>query len=435
MDLTTIALLGIVAMLVLMFCGQHIGLAMLFVGFVGYYMISGSWDAALGVLRQVPATTASNFSLCVVPLFILMGNAAFAAGVSDGLFEAGDKWLSWLPGGLACATVAACAGFGAICGSAPATAATMGVVAVPKMREYGYQDVLSCGVVAVGGTLGILIPPSTPLIVYGIMSEQSIGKLFEAGVLPGIMLSILLILTVIIRVKLNPSLAPSTDRVITWRQRFKSLTGLGWVVVLFGVVLGGMFSGLFTVNESAAAGAFISLVIMAVRRRMTWKSFMSVMKDSIKSTAMVYLILVGADVFGKFLALTQLPMNLAGYIEALNVSRYVIILIIILVYAVMGCFMDALPMITLTVPIFLPVIQSLQFDPIWFGVLCIVVMQLGFITPPVGTCSYVIAGVIKDVSLGTVFRGVIAFVPAMLIGAVLLVIFPDIVLFLPSVLH
>lgn len=435
MSLISIAVLGIVIMLVLLFLGMHIGLSMMLVGFFGYWIATGNLSAALGVIRQVPATTASSYSLCVIPLFILMGNAAFAGGMSDGLFDAGDKWLGKLPGGLGCATIAACAGFGAICGSAPATAATMGVIAVPKMRSLGYDDSLATGAVAAGGTLGILIPPSTPMIVYGIMAEASIGRLFAGGIMPGILLALLFIATIVFKVLRNPELAPRTDRKITWKERFSSLKGLIWVVILFAIVLGGMFTGFFSVNESAAIGALCAILIMIIRRRFTWKSFIKVLTTSIKSACMVYLVIMGADVLGKFLAVTNLPATLASFVEGLQISRYLIVIIIILIYAIMGCFMDALPMITLTAPIFLPVVTGLGFDAVWFGVLCVIIMELGFITPPVGMCSYVISGVCKDVPLQRVFKGVLQFIPAILICAVLITIFPNIVLWLPNLLY
>lgn len=431
----TLALIGIIIMLILLFWGMHIGFAMMLVGFFGYFLATGNLTASLGVLRQVPATTASSYSLCVVPLFILMGNLAFAGGLSDGLFDVGDKWLGRLPGGVGCATIAACAGFGAICGSAPATAATMGVVAVPKMKELGYKDTLATGAVAAGGTLGILIPPSTPMIVYGVMAEASIGKLFTGGVIPGLLLAVLFMIVIFIQVKLHPDYAPKADQPFTWKERLLSLKGLIWVVVLFGVVLGGMFSGFFSVNESAAIGCVIALLITMIRRRFTVSSFIKVMADSLKSACMVYFVIIGADVFSKFLTITNLPAALASFVEGLDISRYIIILIIILIYAVMGMFMDALPMITLTAPIFLPVITGLGFDKIWFGILCIVVMELGFITPPVGMCCYVLSGVCKEVPLKNVFRGAVMFVPAILVCAVLITIFPNIVLWLPNLVR
>ncbi len=429
-----IAIIGLIVMVVLLLLGMNIGFAMMLVGVAGYAYIT-NFAASMGMLRQIPASTASNYTLCVIPLFMLMGNLAYEAGISDGLFNAGDKWLSKLPGGLACAAVAACAVFGAICGSAPATAATMGIVAIPTMKKYGYADTLASGCVSVGGTLGVMIPPSTPFIVYAVMAEQSIGKLFAAGVIPGIVTALLCIAVIVLLVLRNPSLAPSTQRKITWKDRFTSLKGVVWVVILFFIVLGGMFSGIFTVNEAAAVGAFAALIIMVICRRFTWKAFFSVLKNTLTSTAMVYIILIGATVLGKFLAISQLPMNVANWISGLAVSKYIIIAAIVIIYAIMGCFIDALPMITLTVPIFLPVVLALGFDPIWFGVLIVLVMQLGYITPPVGMCCYVISGVVKDIPLGTVFKGILPFVPALLIAIILIVAFPALATWLPGLLY
>lgn len=434
MEPLTIAIIGLIVMVVLLLLGMNIGFAMMLVGFVGFAAIT-SVHGSIGMLRQIPASTASSYSLCVIPLFILMGNVAFASGISDGLFSATDKWLSKLPGGLACAAVAACAAFGAICGSAPATAATMGTVAIPAMRKYGYAGTLATGSVSVGGTLGIMIPPSTPFIVYAIMAEQSVGQLFAAGIIPGLITTLICITFIVVMVIKDPSLAPRTDRKITWKERIVSLKDVIWVVLLFFVVLGGMFSGIFTVNESAAIGAAFAFLIMIIRRKFTWKALLAVLKDSIKSTAMVYIILIGATVFGKFLTISQLPMSIANFIAGLSVSKYIIIAIIVLIYAVMGCFIDALPMIMLTVPIFLPIVQNLGFNTIWFGVLIVLVMQLGFITPPVGMCCYVISGVAKDIPLQTVFKGVLPFVPALLIAIILVIAFPALSTWLPGLLY
>ena len=431
MDSLTIAIIGLIIMIVLLLLGMNIGLCFMMVGIVGFAMVT-SVPATIGMLRQIPVATASAYNLSVIPLFILMGNVAFAAGMSDGLFDAADKWLGKLPGGVGCASIAACAAFGAICGSAPATAATMGAVAIPAMKKYGYSPMLATGIVSVGGTLGIMIPPSTPFIVYAIMAEKSIGRLFAAGILPGLMTAGICILFIVIMVLINPALAPETKREITWKERFKSLKGVVQAFILFFIVLVGMFSGIFTVNESAAIGAVAAFVMMALSRRLTFKSFIQVTKTSLVSTAMVYIILIGANVFSRFLAISRLPMNIAGFISGLDISRYWVIFIIVLIYAVMGCFIDALPMITLTVPIFLPIItDTLGFDPIWFGVLIILVMQLGFITPPVGMCAYVISGVSGD-PLITVFRGALLFVPALVIAIVLIVMFPQLSLFLPN---
>ncbi|GHU06847.1 C4-dicarboxylate ABC transporter permease [Betaproteobacteria bacterium] len=430
--MTLCAIWGIVVLLALLFLGMHIGLAMTLVGFAGYAIVV-NFNAAIGVLRNVPASQASNFALVVIPLFILMGNFAFASGMSEGLYSTGNKWLSGLPGGLSCATIAACAGFGAVCGSVPATTATMGAVAIPEMRRYRYSDTLSTGSVAVGGTLGIIIPPSTPMVVYGIIAEQSIGRLFLSGVIPGIILTIILCATVIIMVKRNPSLAgPSVS--YTWQERLASLKELTWMAVLFVCVFFMMFSGIFTINEAAAGGAFLALLITLVRGRLTWKTFTAVMYDSIKTTSMVFLVLIGAIIFGNFLAITRLPMVLAASIASLAVSKYAILALIIVIYAILGCFMDALPMIMLTVPIFLPIILELGFDPIWFNVVIILVMQLGCITPPVGLSCYVVSGIARDIPLSTIFRGAIPFCLGILLTIVLVTALPGLATWLPALL-
>jgi tripartite ATP-independent transporter DctM subunit len=431
--MTLYATCGIAVLLVLLFLGMHIGLAMALVGFVGYALVV-NFNAAMGVLRNVPATQAGNFALVVIPLFILMGNFAFASGMSEGLYNAGNKWLSRLPGGLSCATIAACAGFGAICGSVPATTATMGAVAIPEMRRYRYADSLTTGSVAVGGTLGIIIPPSTPMVIYGIIAEQSIGSLFLAGVIPGVILTIILCTTVVVMVKRNPSLAgPSVS--YTWRERLVSLKGLNWMAVLFVSVFYMMFSGIFTINEAAAGGAFLALLIAFIRGRLPWKTFTSIMKDSIKTTSMVFLVLIGAVIFGNFLAITRLPMTLAAFVTSLAISKYIIFALIVIIFAILGCFMDALPMIMLTVPIFLPIITKLGFDPIWFGVMIILVMQMGCITPPVGMSCYVVSGIARDISLSTIFRGAVPFVLGILATIVIVTALPGLATWMPSLLR
>lgn len=433
MSLTTIAILGIVALLVMMFLGMNIGLSMLLVGFVGYGF-AVNWKAAVGVLQTVPYVQAASYTMTVVPLFIMMGNFAFASGMSENLYGAANKWIGRLPGGLACATVAACAAFGAICGSTNATTATMGIVSVPEMRKYGYSDKLSCGAVSVGGGLGVMIPPSSCFIVYGIIAEQSIGRLFAAGILPGILLAVLIIIMIVIQVKINPSLAPKGEK-YGWKDKFVSIAKCWDVILLFAGTFYVMFSGIFTINEAAAAGCLLSIIIFIAKGKFTWKSFSRVMWDSVKTTSMTYLIVIGAMVFGSFLSITQMPMKLADFIGGLEVSRYVILAAIIVVYMILGCFMDALPMIMLTVPIFFPIITGLGFDPIWFGVMIIIVMMMGFITPPVGMNCYVLSGIIRDVPLGTIFAGAVPYLLALLVGAVIITIFPQIALWIPDLLY
>lgn len=433
MSLMTIAVLGIIVLLILMFLGMNIGLAMLIVGFIGYG-VAVNWKAAYGVLQTVPYNQAANYSMTVVPLFIMMGNFAFASGMSSNLYAAANRWVGRLPGGLACATTVACAAFGAICGSTNATTATMGVVAIPEMRKYGYSDRISCGSVAVGGGLGIMIPPSSCFIVYGIMSEQSIGQLFAAGILPGILITVLIVATIIIQVSINPSLAPKGDR-FSWRERWISLVRCWDVLILFIGVFWAMFSGVFTIYEAAAAGALLALILMAAKRKLTWSSFKAVMWDSIKTTSMTYLIVIGAMVFGSFLTITQLPMKLAAIIAGWDVSKYMILAAIVVIYVILGCFMDALPMIMLTVPIFLPIVTQLGFDAIWFGVIIIIVMMIGFITPPVGMNCYVLSGIMRDVPLLTIFRGAVPYIIPLLVSFILITAFPQIALIIPQLLY
>lgn len=435
-----IGVIGVIVFLAMIFMGMNIGLALLLVGFCGYAAVVNP-TAAIAQLRTDPATQASTYSFMVVPLFILMGNFAFHAGISRGLYDWANKWLNWLPGSLACATIAACAGFGAICGSCAATCATMATIAVPEMRRFGYNDRLATGSIAMGGTLGILIPPSTPMIIYCIMAEASIGKLFVAGILPGILMAVLCIATIILQVALNPKIAPKGEK-YTWKERLISLKGLIWVVVLFGVVLGGMFSGIFTVNQASAVGAFLAMIIMLVNmliyKEFTWKKFLAKFNDAMWTTiqtfAMTFLIIIGASIFCKFLAITKIPMTLATIIGNLNVSRYVIIALMTVVYLFLGMIMDEMPMIMLTVPIFWPIAEALGFDVIWFGIYIILAMELGAIAPPVGLNCFIISGVAKDVPLATIYKGAVPFMITIFVGIALLTAFPQIALVLPNMM-
>ncbi len=433
MSLNMVAILGIVILLVLMFLGMNIGISMLLVGFFGYAYVMNI-NAAVGVLANVPTTQASSYALTVIPLFVLMGNFAYVSGMSSGLYNAGHKLLARLPGGLACTTVGISTVFGAVCGSTQATCATVGTISIPEMRKHGYDDKLSCGAVSVGGTLGIMIPPSSPMIVYCLLATESVGSMFAAGILPGLIEAALCIVLIICMVKFNPALVKSHER-FTAKEVLKSLPGLIPIVIVFVCVFVGMFTGLFTVNESAAIGAFVAFLIMIIMRKFTWKNFINAMKDTVKTTSMTYLILIGAVVFGNFLTITNMPMNLANAIASMHVNRYVVLIFIIVIYAVLGCLMDALPMMMLTVPIFLPIINQLGFNAIWFGVLIIMVMQMALITPPVGSACYVVSGIAKDVPLTKIFRGALPFVLALCGAIILLIIFPNIALAIPKLFY
>ena len=432
MDPTVVVIIGIIVLLVLMFAGMNVGAVMFFVGFVGYALIV-NFDAAIGILRTAPMAQAMKYSFSVIPLFTLMGNACFAAGLSQGLCDFCRKWLSRVPGSVACATIGASAMFGAICGSSTATASTMGTIAVTELRKYGYKDKMSAGVIAASGGLGILIPPSTTMIVYGTSTELSVQKLFMAGVLPGILLAILFMVTVWVWMRIDPTIAPNGDK-CSWSERFKSIKGVLGVLVIFLIVLGGMFTGWVTVNEAAAIGAFLGLVAMAVNKKFTWKNLMMVFKNTLKTSAMIFLLLIGATVFGNFLIISRLPSTFAAFVSDLNVSRYLILAAIFVIYAFLGCLMDAVPMMLITLPIFYPVVESLGFDGIWFGVFMVLVVNLGFVTPPVGMNCYVVNGILKDVSLGTIFKGTAPFILAILAAIVLCTIFPEIATWLPSIM-
>ena len=428
----TIALIGVAILLILLVMGMNIGVCMMAVGFFGYWYVR-NFNAALILFKTIPFTQATTYSFTVIPLFVLMGNLCYYSGMSADLFDMAHKLLGGMKGGLAAATVAACAAFSAICGSTAATAATMGVVALPEMRRHGYDDGLACGSIAAGGTLGILIPPSTGFIIYGIVSGASIGGLFAAGILPGLILALCYIAAIAIVVRLHPERAP--DRLhFTMAEKLKSLKGGLAMVILFLIAIGGIFLGWFTANEAAAVGATAALLYLIGRRRFTWKIFFDCLRDTVKTSGMIFLILIGAYVFGAFLSITQLPTILANFVNSLNVSRYVILAVIIVIYAVMGCLMDSLAMVMLTVPIFLPIMQNLGFNDIWYGVLMIMVMEMGLITPPVGMNVYIVAGVAKDVPLQKIFQGVAPMVLGMLVAVIINCAFQDIALLLPRAL-
>ncbi len=427
-----IALIGVAVLLILLIKGMNIGICMMFVGFFGFAYVR-NFDAALTLFRTIPFTQATMYSFTVIPLFVLMGNLCFYSGMSSDLYNCAHKLLGGLRGGLAIATVAACACFSAICGSTAATAATMGVVALPEMREHGYDDGLSTGAIAAGGTLGILIPPSTGFIIYGIVSGESIGALFAAGILPGVVLALCYIAAIMIIVRKNPNMAPGKLH-FTLKEKLISLKGGAAMLVLFFIAIGGIFLGWFTANEAAAVGATAALVYLIIRRKFTWKIFIACLRDTVKTSGMIFLILIGAYIFGAFLTITQLPTILANFVNGLSVSRYVILFIIIIIYAVMGCLMDSLAMVMLTVPIFLPIMTALGFNGVWYGVLMIMVMEMGLITPPVGMNVYIVAGVAKDVPLQKIFKGVAPMVLGMCVAIFIVCAIPDIALFLPRLL-
>ncbi len=429
----TIGTLGCLALLLLLVCSLPVGLVMGIVGAAGYaFVVSGK--AALAMLSADLYDVFSNYSLTVIPLFVFMGQVAFHTGISGRLFAAANCWMSSLRGGLAMATVGACAAFGAICGSGPATAATMAAVALPEMRRYRYGDALASGTVAAGGSLGMLIPPSVVFIVYGILTEQSIGKLFIAGIVPGVLVSILFCATISAICWFNPKLAPATVAV-SWRARVRSLAGVLETLVLFAFVMGGMFAGWFTPTEAAAIGAAGSVAIAAVGGHCSLRMLWTAAQETLRTSCMVMTIVAGATIFGHFLAVTGLPMQFAAMLAGLPVPPWVVVALIIAFYLVAGCFIDSLALILLTVPIFHPVIQGFGYDPIWFGVMIVLVTQMGVITPPVGVNVYVVSGIERSIPLQTVFRGAMPFLLALLVASALLVCFPGIATWLPGLMR
>jgi len=434
MSATLVGILGVlILILVLFLLGTSVGFAMAIVGFLGFAHLV-SFDAAVNMVGATLWGTFSKYGLTVIPLFILMGQVAFHSGVNARLYNAAYHWVGHIRGGLAMATIAACAAFSAICGSNTATAATMTAVALPQMKKYGYHPMLSVGAIASGSTLGVVIPPSVVLIIIGLSTEQSIGRLFYGGIGAGLVLTALFIVTVYVLCVLFPHWGPGGDK-STWRQRIVSLSGAVEMLTLFLLVILGLYFGLFTPSEAGAAGAFLAILIAVARRKLSPRSFLNALKDTLRASCMVITIVAGAVIFGKFLTVTRIPNELAGWVAGLPVSPTVVLLIVFAVYIVGGAVMDALALLMITIPIFFPLADRLGYDPIWFGVTVTVITTLGAITPPVGATTYVVAGMSKDIRLKDVFKGVLYFVPAYLVCVTLLMLFPKLVTALPALLH
>jgi C4-dicarboxylate transporter DctM subunit len=472
----TEALVGLMAMMVLAFMRIPIALAMGIVGVIGYaYMRDWSWGGALAMAQTKVYETGRNYTLSVVPLFILMGNFVTRAGMSQELFRTAYAFIGHRRGGLAMATIVGCAGFGAICGSSIATAATFAKVAYPSMKRFGYADYLSTGSIAAGGTLGILIPPSTIMVIYGIMTETNIGKLFAAGVLPGILATVLLCLTVQYVTWRDPKAGPPGER-LPWRERWATLAGLHWfavvgvilgvvvhfgwlasdnaavigaivvfamslvyrgvssVIALFVLVMGGIYGGVFTAVEGAGVGAFGALIFAIARRSLGWRELYGALLESARTTSMLFMILIGALMFAEFVNITTMPEDLKNIVLRFDLHPIMVVAAIMVIYVILGTAMEELSMILLTVPLFFPLIVHLGLDPVWFGVLIVVVVEIGLISPPVGMNLFVLSTLLPEVPTRTVFRGVLPFVIVDCFRLALLVAFPVISTFLPSLM-
>ncbi|MCF8054928.1 MAG: TRAP transporter large permease [Deltaproteobacteria bacterium] len=432
MSAEIIGVIGLFFLFALILLGMPVAFVMTLVGIVGFACIV-SPTAAFDLAVRDFFSVFNLYTLTVLPLFILMGQVAFHSGISGRLFHSANCFLGHLRGGLAIATIGASAGFSAICGSTSATAATMASVALPEMKKYNYDPALATGVVAAGGSLGILIPPSTIFIVYGIMTEQSIGALFLAGIVPGILLALLLIAVILIWTGLNPSLCAIAAK-SSWRERLKSLKGIVETLILFVLVMGGLFGGLFTPTETASVGAFGVIVIAVIQGNLPWQGFKEAIGETVRISCMVMMIVAGATVFGHFLAVTNIPMSIGEWIGSLGIGKAAVIVLLIIFYVILGCMMDSLAMILLTLPMVFPIMQHFGVDPIWFGVIMVIVAEVGVLTPPVGINVFVVAGVAKNVPLQTIFRGTARLIIAPIILIALLLLFPDLALWLPQYL-
>ena len=437
MDPTLVGILGIILMLAMFFTRMPVAYVMALVGFVGFSAMI-SVQGGLNLLSRSIYEVFSSYGLTTIPLFILMGQLAFNSGISSRLYDTAYKFLGSTRGGLAMATATACTAFGAVCGSSPATAATMATVGLPEMRRYGYADELSTGAVASGGGLGMIMPPSVVLIVYGVLTEQSIGALFVAGILPAIVMTILFIVCIYVHCRIAPEQGPRGE-IFSPIQKIKSLSGMGDTLAVFILVMGGLFIGLFTPTEAAAVGAFGVLAVALIRRQLTWQGFVKSLYETLRTSCMVMVLIAGAVIFGKFLAVTRIPFNVANWIGALDFPTHMILAAIVMVYFFGGCVMDALALVMLTIPVFYPIVINLGYDPIWFGIIIVLVTQMGVITPPVGINVYVVYGVAQSVvggvPLEAIFKGILPFLIAVFIGTIIMVIFPEIVLFLPNIMY
>ncbi len=430
MSSDAIALLGFVSLFALMLLRVPVGMAMGLVGVAGFGAIVGS-GPALKMVGQTSMRTVTDWNFAVVPLFLLMGSFATTSGMSRELFRAANAFVGHLRGGLGIATIAACGGFAAICGSSVATAATFSRVAYPEMRRFGYPQSFATGVIAAGGTLGIMIPPSTVFAVYGLITEQDIGKLFVAGIVPGIIAILMYMATVTIIGYARPGDLPA-GQYSSWRERLDSLRDIWATLLLFLFVIGGIYGGLFTATEAAGMGAAGAFLIGIARRRLSRDDILRSLLEATRTTAAVFTVLIGAILFGYFLAITQTPQKVTEFLTGLGIGRYGVLALIMVMYLVLGCLMDALAMIILTVPIIFPVIKQLGFDPIWFGVIIVMTVELGLIHPPVGMNIFVIKSVVEDAKISTIFYGVLPFIVTDILRLILLIAFPILALWLPS---
>lgn len=425
-----VGVLVLAGLFVLIFLRVPIGIALGVAGVVGYWALSGL-DRTLAILSIIPFGIGYNYDLSIIALFVLMGNFAMVSGMSQDLYAMARSLVGHWRGGLASATIVGCAGFAAVSGSSLASAVTMGRVALPEMKRYNYHPRLATGCVAAGGTLGILIPPSTGFIIYAILTEESIGKLFLAGVLPGILLTVLFMLTIAGLTRLNPEIGPAGPR-MSWGARLQAVVKSYALLLIIFIVLGGIYFGWFTPVEAAAVGAFLTFALALARRKMNWGVFRYCVLETIKTFAFVYLIVIGAFLLNPFLGLTGIPPELTRFIGSFDMAPIFVLLMIVVIYIILGTFLEGFSMLVLTIPILMPLIKDLNYDPIWFGVLLVILLEMSLISPPLGLNVFVVKGISDGVPMSEIFWGIIPFWGAMLVCAALLIAFPDIALLLPS---
>lgn len=431
MNSPMVGLYGTIIMLAVMLLLKiPVGFTMAICGFLGVMFVVSA-KAALNLVGADLWSTFSSYGLTVIPMFVLMGEICFYSQVNERIYNAAYKWLGHVRGGLAITTVWACAGFAAICGSNTATAATMTAVALPEMKKYNYHPALSAGSIAAGSTLGVVIPPSIVLVVYGLYTGQSIGKLYFGSFLPGVILAAIMALTVSAMCLKHPDWGPRGPRT-SWREKISAMPGAIDMVILFLTIMVSLSVGIFTPSEAGAAGSVVAIIIALIRRKLTWKGFVGSIVDTLRISCMIMMIVAGAVIFGRFLAVTRLPYEAANWIASLPVPNWVILWAMLIIYIIGGCVMDALAFLLITLPIFFPLAQQMGLDPIWFGCMLCVVTTMGAVTPPVGISAYVVAGMAKDIPLATVFKGVIWFLPSYIICLIVMEVFPQAVLFLAS---
>lgn len=424
-----VGIIGIFVLFILMLLGMPIGLAMGLTGFLGTYVISGA-DAAFIRLALTAFSTTNSYIISLLPLFTLMGELAFTSGITQDAYYAGYKWVGHHPGGLAMATIAGCASFAAVCGSSIATAVTIGSAAMPEMRRYNYNPSLATASIAAGGTLGILIPPSMGFVLYGLITEQSIGKLLISGIFPGMLLSLLFIIVIMIWSKLDPKAAPPGPK-FTWQERLTALKNIWPVLLLFLLVIGGIYTGIFTTTEAAAVGTFCTFLIALFKKKLNKENLILSFKATLRTTGMIFVLIICAQIFSYFVAVSRLSGALASFIIQLPIHPIGVLIAILVLYLILGCIMEVFSAMLIITPIIYPMVIELGFNPIWFGVITVIMLEMGLITPPVGMNVFVIAGIARDVPMYTIFKGIWPFVFAMAFCIVLLILFPQIALFLP----